>query len=284
MEETKWREWRRQGIGASEVAALLGKCPFGGTPYKVWLSKMGRSAPKQDNFAMARGKQYEPVAVELASKKFNLKFEPAWHEYDKFRVLRASLDGDSGCTVLETKIPSEEVMLMAEAGQVPEHYMLQIQAQLVCSGRERAIFFCYQPKSERVAHVIVKPDLLLQNQIIEAAHNLWKNHVEKDVAPDLMEGDYLDCIDPLFAEEVAAYKAAKVLMSEAELAMETAKDILEKRLGNLPGLRGHGIKLSRYSRKGNINYKAIEVLKGLDLEPYRAKPISVFKIHEETSK
>ena len=62
---------------------------------------------------------------------------------------------------------------------------------------------------------------------------------------------------------------------------EREEEILKQRLIDMSGgksCRGSGVQVSRYIRKGTVDYGAIPELQGLDLEEYRKKPIEAWRI------
>ncbi len=54
---------RNAGLGASEVAAVLGYDSYT-TPYKVWAIKTGRLDPDEENAAMLAGKRHQPTVLQ----------------------------------------------------------------------------------------------------------------------------------------------------------------------------------------------------------------------------
>lgn len=72
-DEAQWLDLRRQNVGASEVAALLGSHPYL-SAYGLAGDKSGR-IPKQDhdNAAMERGRELEPIAIRKLARMF-----PRW--------------------------------------------------------------------------------------------------------------------------------------------------------------------------------------------------------------
>ena len=275
-----WLAFRRTGIGSSDVAAIMGKCPFR-TRYQVYLSKV-EGLQQEDNFAMARGREWEPVLRAKAEEKYNCRFEPRVAKVTLDGVLFiASLDGDNGDMLLEGKVPGKENIALAESGKLPEHYMLQVQQQLLVSGRPKALYACFDFEKKENVYVEVLPDYEIQSELQSECVKFWREHIEPKLPPELAEGDYIECSEDVYALEASHYKYAKQQFDLAEAALESAKDALKERLGKLPGLRGHGLKLWRYSRKGNVQTSRIPELIGVDLEKYRAKPVSVFKITEE---
>ena len=59
----EWLEYRKGGIGSSEVGTILGLNPYE-TPYQLWRKKKGIDAPQAETFAMKAG-HYLEDAVSL---------------------------------------------------------------------------------------------------------------------------------------------------------------------------------------------------------------------------
>lgn len=68
--EAQWLDLRRQNVGASEIAALLGSHPYL-SAYGLAGDKSGR-IPKQyhDSAAMERGRELEPIAIRKLGRMF----------------------------------------------------------------------------------------------------------------------------------------------------------------------------------------------------------------------
>ena len=62
-DHAEWLEQREKGIGASEVAAILGLSPWE-TPFSLYLRKTGQVPPIEENFAMRRGHYLEDAVVQ----------------------------------------------------------------------------------------------------------------------------------------------------------------------------------------------------------------------------
>lgn len=59
----QWMEARRDGLGGSEIAAVLGLSPFE-SPFSLWHRKSRLLGPVQDNALMEAGRRLEPVICE----------------------------------------------------------------------------------------------------------------------------------------------------------------------------------------------------------------------------
>lgn len=71
LTEEEWLELRRQGIGGSEVGAILGASRWA-TPYSIWLEKTGQGGARfQGNEATRIGKKLERPVAELYAETTN---------------------------------------------------------------------------------------------------------------------------------------------------------------------------------------------------------------------
>lgn len=63
-ERTSWLEWRRQGVGASDAAAICGLSPWS-SPMRVWLEKRGEIPPADESEEMFWGSRLENVITDV---------------------------------------------------------------------------------------------------------------------------------------------------------------------------------------------------------------------------
>lgn len=151
-EESRWLEARKNGIGASEAACVLGVNPWK-TNVRLWEEKTGRvEAPNVSSKNVVRyGKESEPHLRKL----FALDFPQYEVSYDAYGMpsqpqrpwLFATLDGSlfdketNQRGVLEIK--TTEIHLSTEwskwDGRVPDYYYTQILHQMLATGFDFAV-------------------------------------------------------------------------------------------------------------------------------------------------
>ena len=68
-DDAQWHDLRKQVIGASEAAALVGEHPYL-SYWGLWARKRGMLPPPDDNGAMERGRRLEPVAVAMIRDRY----------------------------------------------------------------------------------------------------------------------------------------------------------------------------------------------------------------------
>ena len=253
----EWLEWRRGGIGASEAAAIMGVCPYS-TQYKVWMEKTGRAKAFEGNFATQRGSELE---AKIRSRYELISMEdmpPATATHPKYDFLRASLDGlrADNKLILELKAPGAESHALAKSGKVPEHYMVQVQQQLLVTGADLCHYFSFSDKDQSHALVEVEPDLKMQAKLIIELEKFW-NLVKGDTPPPLTNRDFKDVslnmnIVELIKRLVADHKS----MKKNEVDLMKAK-IIE--MAEHPKVEFGTTKISTVLRDGKFSYYKLTV-------------------------
>lgn len=137
-----WHQKRREGIGGSDVAALLGLSRYK-TPLQLYQLKIGELEPDPSGPAARRGTLMEPEVVRRFTEITGLEVSPG-HDFlrhnDYPRVpIQANTDGTIEGKVqgiFEAKTAGEmtQKALAFENGRIPTSYALQIQAYLSVTG------------------------------------------------------------------------------------------------------------------------------------------------------
>lgn len=124
-----WVEERRKGIGASDVAALLGLVGWE-SEYGLWLTKTGRRPAPKDNYLMERGRRLEPATAQWFADETGLAVRRtgtwALEDAPHLRVNPDRFVSDGGG--LETKTAGEDW-----SGMWGEFPALHAQAQAIFS-------------------------------------------------------------------------------------------------------------------------------------------------------
>ena len=253
----EWLEWRRKGIGASEASAIMGKCPYS-TPYSVFMDKTGRVKAFEGNFATMRGSELEAKIRSRYELLTMETMEPACAVHPKYEILRASLDGlrSDGKLILEIKCAGVETIEMAKNGLVPDHYMIQVQMQLLVTGADLCHFFVYNEKLGDHALVEVSPNLELQAEIVLKVLDFWHRHIVIDVPPPLTDRD-LKIIDDNPLLEILAQKIIMGTdLKKSDLDALKAEFVLK---GEHPKVRCGRVQVSTVNRKGVFSYHKLTI-------------------------
>lgn len=94
--DTEWSEWRRNGIGGSDVGAILGLSSFS-SPWKVFAEKTGMLPPSESTQRQEIGHLMEPVIGELFKRETGLVVvgEQTWLQHPTQPWRRCTVDGFS---------------------------------------------------------------------------------------------------------------------------------------------------------------------------------------------
>lgn len=270
---SEWLEWRRQGIGASDVAAILGLSPWK-TARQLWLEKTGREVVETSNHATSRGHWLEVKARAQYELLADCEMPPALVIHPDYPFMRVSLDGWAPelRRVLEIKCPGTADHEAALAGRVPEKYVAQLQFQLFVTGAEVAHYFSFDGESGTI--VEVKADSELQRTIRDAVIDFWTRNVLGDLEPDPAARDFVHVTEDQAVRLFSEYRRISVEIQTLESrAAELKKEILSRYGAIHPRLKCAGVEMVRSKRVGAVDYGSIPALEGIDLDAYR-KPAS----------
>ena len=264
----EWHAYRQSRRNASESAAVLGLSPWV-TPYQLWLVKTGRSETRVTH-AMQRGTDLEPLARAAYEEQTGLVMQPLVLEADGYS---ASLDGMTleGDLVLEIKCPlrgtRSDLWQDVQSGQVPAYYGIQVQHQLMVSGADTAHLWVFDG-DQGILHAIERDVTVMER--IRAGWDAFQQYLTNDTPPPLTEADTVLRHDSAWIAAAEAYAQAKREADALAERLEAARQALVA-LAQHPREQGAGVSVTRYWKQGNVDYKKVPQLQGLDLSPYRGK-------------
>ncbi|MBK9160410.1 MAG: YqaJ viral recombinase family protein [Nitrosomonadales bacterium] len=264
----EWHAHRAQYRNASETAAVCGASPWM-TPYELWLVKTGRKVV-EENAAMRHGTQMEPAARAAFEEVSGLIMQP---QVVVDGLYSASLDGITlgGDTLLEIKCPFKgavsELWQSVKSGTVPEHYQLQVQHQLMVTGARQAYLWVYDGNVG--IKNLIQPDEIIFARIREC-WELFQPFLDGDTPPPLTDQDTCIRTDHKWQTAAEEYRGWKSVADEASAKADAAKAKLVE-LTKHSRESGFGVAVTRYWKAGNVDYKKVVELQGVDLEQYRGK-------------
>ncbi len=193
-----WLEWRRQGLGASDVAGVLGISPWS-SPWSVWADKVGLLPPKAQSEPMEAGHWLERAIAPWFADRTGLHVYGVQTcvSHPEHPWQRCTLDG----FVTESYIGSEARLydplglLEIKApwswrewvDGIPPHYQAQAQWQLHVTGHEHLWFAVLHGR--RLATYELERDQADIDLIVERASAFWHEHVLTGVAPEVDGSD-----------------------------------------------------------------------------------------------
>jgi len=264
----EWHAHRLTMRNASETAAVLGISPWV-TPYQLWLMKTGRKT-QAVNAAMLNGTALEPAARSAYELQTGNVMQPLVMQDGLYS---ASLDGITlqGDLIVEIKCPmrgrTSTLWKEIEGGSVPGHYAAQIQAQLMVSGAVTAHLWVFDGQ-QGLLRTLERDEAAMV--AIREAWDVFQRFLDTDTPPPLVDADTVHREDAAWATAAQAYAQAKQAAQAADAALDLAKEALVA-LAEHPREQGAGVAVTRYWKAGNVDYKRVVELRGVDLEQYRGK-------------
>jgi putative phage-type endonuclease len=263
----EWHEHRRKYRNASETPIVLGVSPWQ-TPYQLWQHKLGLMEPEVTP-AMLRGTELEPAARAAYEALTGLVMQPLVLVEGEYS---ASLDGLTlgGERLVEIKCPvkgrESTLWKTVETGRLPEHYQWQVQHQLMVTQASVADVFVFDGAESIQLEVAPRAEIWPQ---IHAGWDAFSKCLANKEAPPLTERDTRIRDDPEWLSAAAKYLELRTAYDELSARVDAAKECLVG-LASHAKEQGGRVSVTRLWKRGNIDYKRVPELAGLDLEPYRA--------------
>lgn len=281
----EWLKWRKGGIGSSDAGIIMGVSEYM-TPLQLQEQKMDQSEPEEDhpNFIQAKGHRLEPKARSTVELRLGINFTPAVLVMADFDFMRASVDGrsDDRKQVMECKYQGKDAHAragneeMSPRRRVGERYWPQVQDILLVSGAE-VLHFVSIGDCDTVHNFEVKPDKEYQALLLKECSKFWQ--AVKDRKPvGLTDRDFKSL--KRGAALIQKWKRTKLKAEEFKDKLEDVRrEILELAVdqGHARYLIG-GVVISKQFKIGNVEYKNVPELKGVELDQYRKKGTSSWKI------
>jgi putative phage-type endonuclease len=169
----EWREWRHQGIGASEAPIVMGESRFKSTS-QLLQEKLGPARNFQPNAAMARGTALEPEARRRYIASTGKAVRPVCLQSTRHDWMRASLDGLSsdGGRVVEIKCGQAAYRNAAKFRSVSRDYYGQVQQIMAVTNLQSLDFFCYWPGCPEVL-IPVQRDNAYIDRLFKKGAEFW---------------------------------------------------------------------------------------------------------------
>lgn len=174
----RWRDARRVGVGASEVATILGVNPWD-SAFALWARKTGRAPDVEESGKMRRGKLAEPAIIADYVAETGREVR-RWGQLLRFRALPCLLATpdaertDDGA-VVELKFTGQDW------SDIPLYYQLQQTTQMGVAGRARGALVAWCGND--LWHRELDFHAGAFDAILSAVERFWW-HVENDVAPE----------------------------------------------------------------------------------------------------
>lgn len=148
----EWYEWRRAGIGASDIPVLTGNSPYT-SRRQLFLQKRGEGKDTViSDHVLKISNKVEEDGINYFKEKENIIYEPICVEHDQQSLLRASLDGWNETEgILECKYISFDYFNdLKENNKIRLDHQDQMQFQMLITGHTFARYYVQNTKGDNL--------------------------------------------------------------------------------------------------------------------------------------
>lgn len=280
-DRSDWLEWRRGGIGGSDVAAVLGISPFA-SPWSTWADKLGLLPPEPESEQMAAGRWLEAAIGPWFTHETGLDVagEQTWCTHREHDHHRATVDGFvvDGCATPagfddEGGLPALGLLEIKVTGpgrrwdHLPEDKQAQGQWQMHVTGLDRVWFAVLMGRRLDIHEL--KRDQADIDFMVDRVDAFWSDHVQAQEPPPVDGSDattralaaVFDGALPGFlvatdadeemAATVAAWRQAKADKKAAEAAETEHGNRIRQALGDTTELVRDGELLASWRQQAS---------------------------------
>lgn len=182
-----WLRMRKQGLGASDAAAVLGLSKWG-TPLSVYLDKLSDSIDDTMSDRQDWGHRLEePIAQWVRERKnLDVTASPGLIRSEEFPWLLATPDRlvNAGDVVVPLEIKSSDAF-MADTWKegIPLNYQIQIQQQILIMGAPYGYLVVLHGGNSPEFYT-VPADREFHEQLIRLTRDFWENHILAQIPPE----------------------------------------------------------------------------------------------------
>lgn len=272
---------RARGIGASEVAAVLGLSHWR-SPYDVWLDKTRRAASSAMSAAAAWGLRQEPLIAAYYAETHGVEMiEPGTLVHRQHPVAVATLDrivlGEAREWSYSLQIKTGRAAMARYWGdpgtdEIPEDYLVQVAWEMAVADVPFTDVAVLLDQCDYREYRVAR-DFDLEEDLIERVERWWRDHVVADSPPPITGphaeehilrqhprsgGGILEAT-PSLDGWVSTLREARRLKKQAEEAEAAARIPLITFIGDAKGVAGPWgrITYSTVNRKPTVNWEAV---------------------------
>lgn len=256
-----WLAWRREGLGGSDMAAILGLSPWS-TPFDVWLAKV-EGHDIGDSRAMWMGRHLEPAVAAMAAEHYGIALVPASPMVSaRSPIVRGTADSlmadGAGLEVKTTRDRAWEA--------VPLHYEVQVRWYMEVYDLDVWRVACLHAGTEP-SFWELRRDRRIGQAMVDRAIAWWATHIIGGLRPPLegrqvsayLHREHRHSTGLYIVEDVtseaagrfARWEAAGRAIAQLEAQREADGLWLREHIGDAKGLQVAGQRLdwSRYDRR-----------------------------------
>lgn len=181
----QWFAFRRQGIGGSDAATIVGKNPYTSL-YTLWADKQSLISPTEDNEAMRTGRDLEQYVADRFCEATGKKVRrlPYMYAHSKYLFITANIDravvGENAG--LECKTTSAYNKTDFENGYVQDNYICQCYHYMNVMGYDK-MYLAVLVMGKGFYWYEIERNPSQQKALLQAEIDFWKTYIEGDKIP-----------------------------------------------------------------------------------------------------
>ena len=254
----EWLKAREDGIGASEVSAVIGINPWE-TPFSLWLRKTGQVPPLEENEAMHMGHLLEGVVVTLWEEKTGWKavkasakdiiYQDPEHPWRKATPDRIAYEVDENAKKRKVLIECKTSAMDFDPKDLPVYYLAQCQYQMHVTGIH-VCYLCWLVRGLTYGHARIEYDKEFAEWLIENVDRFYLECVKGGKEPELItvsdftiKGSTPDTSVEADAEALAQILSLRTLVIDykaKEKEIDAYKDSIKLYMGENESLMHEG--------------------------------------------
>ncbi len=270
----EWMEWRKNGIGSSDIATIMGANPYQ-TPYQLWEEKCGIKDAFDGNRFTQHGELCEPHAREYLKNVTGLKLKNICVESDVNPIYKASLDAycTSNRHLYEIKSPytSEKIFGLRDTMEIPEMWKVQILWAANITDAKKAFLSVWDFNLGECFSIPCKRNPEYEAQMREEADKFWEL-VKSFTPPPLQKGDYIEVEDEELHSHLVEYKAQNDIEKDAVSKKKELKARIVE-FGDDGSFKAYGFTMTRNVPRKNYDVEKMRA-DGIDVDKY-LKPLGI---------
>jgi len=272
----EWHSLRNKMISATNIAPIMGISPWK-TALMLYEEKLGYREPEKLNEKMTEGMLLEEHARSFFNKQHNTDFQPIVLQHGNINYLMSSLDGiNSNGEILEIKCGKGSHEL-AKQGIIPDYYLCQVQCQIFCSNVSEAHYFSYRSDEDNVLLKVQRDDEFIEKMLTSV--DIFYRNLLNFTAPVPCDRDFANIDTREWRLHTEVWKDTKRQIKLLEAREEALRNELIAMCDGKSS-QGNGVRVSKQVTKGRVDFSKINILKDINLDEYRSKPVTSFRFTE----
>ena len=185
MTRDEWIKFRKNYIGGSDAAAIIGLNPFV-TPYSLWAEKTDRLPEREDTEAMRQGRDLEQYVADRFTEETGLETSKPNEMYfsNDYPFAMANIDRwiDKGNIGLECKTTSSLNLKRFKNGEYPNNYYVQCVHYMAVTGAKKWYLAALVLNKGFYVYEIERDEQEI-NSLMDSEQEFYENYIKKDAPP-----------------------------------------------------------------------------------------------------